>query len=160
HAREFDEVDLELLGEYVAQSPLTQQSELDEDVAEPLARAGLRRQRVAQLVFGNEAPTDEDLTQRTAAVTRTAFLVAGDYWLGGSLLGPRCVEDRAFGGRRQFRGVRRGPGRLLRERSTRRFRRGRSSGFLLDVLVAFVALRAPFARGRLLDLHLASRRHR
>ena len=65
-AAEVDDVEPELLGEHVGEDALAEETELDEDVAEPLARRGLLRQRVAELVLGDEAAADQQLAERAA----------------------------------------------------------------------------------------------
>ena len=55
HVAELDDLDLQLLGEHLDEPALAEETELDEDVAESLARSGLGGERVAQLVLGDNA---------------------------------------------------------------------------------------------------------
>ena len=58
-AAEVDDRQTELLGEHVGERALAEQTELDEEVAEPLARRRLLREPNAQLVLGHEPAADE-----------------------------------------------------------------------------------------------------
>ncbi len=71
HSPELDDVELKLFREHFDQCALAQEPELDEDVAEPAARTGLRAQRLGQLVFGDDAASDEQLAERAADMART-----------------------------------------------------------------------------------------
>ncbi len=65
-AAQVDDRQAELLGEHVGERALVEEVELDEQVAETLARRGLLGQRVTQLVLGHEAAADQQLSEWTA----------------------------------------------------------------------------------------------
>ena len=98
---EVDDRETELVGEHVGERTLVEQLELDEKVAESLARSGLLRQRFAELILGDETAADEQLTQaRTARRRRGLFR----FRLGGVRLldrgrgfGHRCRRDFGAG---------------------------------------------------------------
>ena len=96
-AAEIDDGEPELLGEHVGERAFAEQSELDEEVAEPLAGGGLLRQRLAQLVLGHEPAADEELAQRTTAVAHAGGVSSGSSRAGARRpgAGPRSLLRRA-----------------------------------------------------------------
>ena len=60
-------VEPELFGEHVGERRARREAELDEQVAEALARRRLLRERVVELLLGDETAADEQLAERATA---------------------------------------------------------------------------------------------
>ena len=102
HLAELDDVHLQLLGEHPDECALAEQAQLDEDVAEALPGTRLGRQRLPELVFGDEAAADEELAQGKPDVTRPGLdLLVG---LGGLFVGGASVRGGPRSGDRSRRG--------------------------------------------------------
>ena len=90
---EVDDLEVQLLGEHLDERALAEQAELDEDVAQALARARLGESAVVELVFGDETAADEELAERRPAVARAVRLrLLGCRLASAGVSGSGCRE--------------------------------------------------------------------